>query len=59
MELKIRLENSLKKLKECQKEKQLNSCFNCKKLLQCEIRENYLKNVYKSMNKGKGGNFEF
>ena len=46
-------------LEKCQKEKQLNSCLKCEKILECEIRDTYVKAVYDSMSKGKGGGFEF
>jgi len=46
-------------LEKCQKEKNLNSCLKCEKLLECEIRDAYIKAVYDSMSKGKGGGFEF
>ena len=49
---KIELEN-------CQKEKHLHSCMTCDKLLDCVIRDAYIKAVYDSMSKGKGGGFEF
>lgn len=47
------------KLENCQKEKQLTSCLKCDKLLECEVRDAYIKAVYDSMSKGKGGGFEF
>jgi len=31
----------------------------CIKILECEIRDKYIKAVYESMNKGSGGGFEF
>jgi len=46
-------------LEACQKEKQVSSCLKCDKLLECEIRDAYIKAVYDSMSKGKGGGFEF
>ncbi len=46
-------------LEKCQKEKQLHSCLKCEKLLECEVRDAYIKAVYDSMSKGKGGGFEF
>lgn len=54
-----RLQNNLAVLKECQKNKAIDSCLKCEKLLECSIRENYVKAVYESMNKGKNGSFEF
>jgi hypothetical protein len=49
----------LKILKQCQKDKNLNSCTPCEHLLDCETRNKYIKSVYESMNKGSGGGFEF
>jgi len=46
-------------LKQCQINNNLNSCMQCKELLDCEIRDKYIKIVYESMNKGSGGGFEF
>jgi len=46
-------------LEKCQKEQQLSSCLKCEKLLECEVRDAYIKAVYDSMSKGKGGGFEF
>ena len=46
-------------LEKCQKEHQLSSCLKCEKLLNCDIRDAYVKAVYDSMSKGKGGGFEF
>ena len=46
-------------LEACQKEKHLTSCMSCEKLLDCEVRDAYIKAVYDSMSKGKGGGFEF
>lgn len=31
----------------------------CDFILECELREIYVKAVYESMNKGSGGGFEF
>lgn len=43
----------------CQKEKHVKSCSACEKLLDCTLRDAYIKAVYDSMSKGKGGGFEF
>ena len=53
------LEVQIKILKQCQNDKNITSCTPCDKLLDCEIRNNYIKAVYESMNKGSGGGFEF
>lgn len=46
-------------VKQCQINKNLDSCMKCDKILNCEIRDKYIKIVYESMNKGSGGGFEF
>ena len=53
------LDEKLNELKFCQKEHNLQSCFPCEKLLECQLRASYVKAVYESMNKGSGGGFEF
>ena len=54
-----KLEEALALLKKCQEEQSLSSCLSCEKILGCEIRTRYVNAVYESMNKGKGGGFEF
>ena len=46
-------------LKNCQKDKNVESCLKCKEVIGCKIRNEYVNAVYESMNKGKGGGFEF
>jgi nitrate reductase cytochrome c-type subunit len=46
-------------IKECQVSKNINSCMRCKEILNCKTRDQYIKAVYESMNKGSGGGFEF
>ncbi len=53
------LEEKSLKLKECQKERGFKSCLPCPRLNDCETRDEYVNAVYDSMNKGKGGGFEF
>ena len=53
------LEVQLLKLQECQSQKKLDSCMKCDLLLDCEVRNEYVKAVYMSMNKGVTGGFEF
>jgi len=55
----ILLKEQLSYLEKCQEEHNLNSCISCKRLLDCTIRDKYIKSVYESMNKGSGGGFEF
>jgi len=55
----IALKQKRFELEACQKEHHLKSCMKCEKLLDCTLRESYIKAVYDSMSKGKGGGFEF
>ncbi len=58
-EYKLQLAEREKKLINCQKEKNLNSCLKCDMIINCVIRNEYVKAVYNSMNKGQSGGFEF
>jgi len=58
-EWQILLTRKKSELETCQKEKHVTSCLKCDHLLECEIRDAYIKAVYDSMSKGKGGGFEF
>ena len=55
----IALEAITVQLKQCQADKKFGSCSSCSKYLECNLRQEYVKNVYSSMNKGNVGNFEF
>jgi len=55
----LALDEKLKELKECQERMGHKSCFDCIKLLECNLRKIYVNAVYESMNKGSGGGFEF
>lgn len=55
----VALQQKKAELEACQKQMQVESCSNCQKLLQCELRDLYVKVVYESMSKGSGGGFEF
>jgi len=46
-------------LEACQVEHLVKSCMRCEKLLDCAVRDAYIKAVYDSMSKGTGGGFEF
>ena len=58
-EFELRLEKMLKKLRECQEEKELESCSACEVFLECQLRREYVDAVYNSMSKGDTGGFEF
>ncbi len=53
------LREKTEELKRCQKEHDVRSCLACKKILGCTVRNAYVNAVYESMNKGRGGGFEF
>jgi len=55
----LALDDKIVELQACQKEYSLNSCLKCKQILECSLRESYVKAVYESMNKGDSGGFEF
>lgn len=48
-----------KALQECQQKLGLSSCLTCEQLLECSVRDGYVKAVYEAMSKGQGGGFEF
>jgi hypothetical protein len=56
---KERLVKATNDLKDCQENFRFKSCFDCKKLFDCEIRKGYVNAVYSSMSKGQSGGFEF
>jgi len=58
-EWQITLKQKKVELENCQKQHNVSSCLKCDKLLNCELRDTYVKAVYDSMSKGKGGGFEF
>ena len=58
-EWQITLKQKRAELEACQAQHEVNSCMKCEKLLNCELRDAYIKAVYDSMSKGKGGGFEF
>jgi hypothetical protein len=58
-EWQIALKQKKSELEACQAQQQVKSCMNCEKLLECEVRDSYIKAVYDSMSKGAGGGFEF
>ena len=58
-EWQIALTQKKTELEACQVEHQVRSCMKCEKLLDCTLRDAYVKAVYDSMSKGAGGGFEF
>jgi hypothetical protein len=58
-EWQIALKQKKSELETCQTSQQVKSCMSCEKLLECEVRDSYVKAVYDSMSKGTGGGFEF
>ena len=64
----LELESRLQELRTCQSAKgllpsednpQAPGCFGCNDLDSCQLRQDYVKAVYKSMNKGQAGDFAF
>jgi len=58
-EWQIILKQKKVELEVCQKKEGVISCLKCEKVLNCNLRDTYVKAVYDSMSKGKGGGFEF
>jgi len=58
-EWQIALSQKKVELEHCQVDHQVKSCMKCDKLLDCAVRDAYIKAVYDSMSKGAGGGFEF
>ena len=46
-------------LKTCQESNSIKSCMPCISFLDCNLRKQYVLDVYNSMNKGNTGGFEF
>ena len=55
----LALDKKISELKACQEAKNVTSCMKCEEILECTLRNSYIKAVYESMNKGSGGGFEF
>jgi len=53
------LDQKLETLQQCQQDHALKSCLACPDILDCQLRDAYVKAVYESMSKGHGGGFEF
>ena len=58
-EWELQLQAKIRELQSCQEQQNLNSCLQCPKIQNCELRDSYVHAVYSSMNKGAGGGFEF
>ncbi|SFZ98698.1 hypothetical protein MNB_SV-5-361 [hydrothermal vent metagenome] len=58
-EWQILLKQKRVEVEKCQLSHEINSCLKCKDILNCELRDTFVKSVYDSMSKGKGGGFEF
>jgi hypothetical protein len=54
-----RLSAMIAKVQQCQKDKGLDSCMKCEKLIGCDLRKEYVQTTYESMSKGEIGGFEF
>ena len=58
-EWELKLDKKLQELQQCQAQHNLDSCFKCNKMIDCTLRQDYVKSAYESMNKGSTGGFEF
>ena len=58
-EFELALQEKLKLLQDCQTSQDIDSCLKCDKIIGCQTRDEYVKAVYMSMNKGVTGGFEF
>ena len=54
-----RLTQMIGEVQVCQKEKAVDTCMKCEKLVGCELRKQYVQVTYESMSKGEIGGFEF
>jgi len=54
-----RLTQMINEVKQCQTDKNVDSCMRCEKLIGCELRKQYVQTTYESMSKGEIGGFEF
>lgn len=54
-----KLNENIKKIKDCQTEHNVDTCFKCEFIVDCKTRKEYVDSVYSSMNKGSGGFFNF
>lgn len=52
-------QESRNKLLECQTSHSLTSCLQCPQVLECPLREEYVKNTYSYLNQDEDGDFEF
>jgi hypothetical protein len=53
------LDEMIKKVQDCQRDKGHKSCSVCELYMGCALRDEYIKAVYNSMSKGDTGGFEF
>ncbi len=55
----LKLEETIEKLQNCQRDNSLTSCSLCEKFLECDLRSEYVDALYGSMSKGETGGFDF
>lgn len=58
-QFELGLEKKIQELKACQSASSYSSCSQCEKILGCGLRKEYVKAVYRSMDKGSTGDFSF
>lgn len=54
-----KLAQATNELKKCQNKHNFESCMNCDKIFNCNIRKNYVNAVFNSMSKGQNTDFNF
>ena len=54
-----KLDHAKEQLENCQRTKEVESCFVCPLLIGCPTRAQYVRSVYESMSKGEVGGFDF
>lgn len=52
-------EEAKNQLKDCQEKNQLSSCMQCPQVLECAIRNKYVKETYSYLSEGNDGDFSF
>ena len=55
----IEFDKKTQDLLDCQQKNGIDSCFKCEKILDCQIRDDYVKATFENMSKGQSGGFDF
>lgn len=57
--ISLQFQRSVFRLKKCQENNSIKSCWNCDKAEVCTIKKEYIDATYQKMNSGRGGEFDF